>query len=114
MKSSRAGVVGGRIDGRIDGRIGAAVDRGAAVRFTFDGVSVTAYAGESVAAALFAAGIRDLRKSPRAGTPRGMFCLMGVCQECVVWIDGRHRPACQAAVREGLAARSGTIDGLES
>ena len=86
-------------------RIGAA-PRGDEVEFFFDGKAVRAYAGETVACALFAAGIRTLRKSPRARSARGMFCLMGSCQECVVDIDGRRVPACQEPVRAGLDVRS--------
>ena len=88
----------------------AAHTRGAAVEFRFDGHVVTAYEGESVACALFAAGIRTLRRSPRTGSARGMFCLMGSCQECVVSIDGCRVAACQEPARAGLAVRSGTIE----
>jgi predicted molibdopterin-dependent oxidoreductase YjgC len=84
------------------------VRRGAGAIFTFDGRPVEAFAGESLAAALWAAGIRHLRTSPRAGDARGPFCWMGVCQECVVTVDGQRRPACQTAVRDGLVVLSGT------
>lgn len=72
------------------------------VEFAFDGQSVFAPSGESVAAALFAAGIKTLRCSPREQTPRGMFCLMGSCQECLVMIDGRRVLACRTRVAAGL------------
>ena len=88
-------------------RIEGAVDRGAAVEIVVDGRPVEAFMGESVAAALYAAGIRELRKSPSAEGPRGMFCLMGVCQECVVRIDGRLVPSCQEPVRAGLDVKLG-------
>jgi predicted molibdopterin-dependent oxidoreductase YjgC len=68
-----------------------------------DGRAVMAAPGLSVAAALLAAGISTLRHSPTAGTPRGAFCLMGVCQECTVLIEGRAERACMTAVRDGLA-----------
>ena len=87
--------------------------RGAAIEFRFDGRAVFAYDGESVACALFAAGVRTLRNSPRTGTARGMFCLMGSCQECVVWADGRRVPACQEPARAGLDVRSGTIESVD-
>lgn len=82
-------------------------ERGQAVEFFFDGRAVRAYAGESVACALFAAGIRTLRRSPRTASVRGMFCLMGSCQECVVVADGRRVAACQEPVRAGLDVRGG-------
>lgn len=72
------------------------------MRFLTDGASVDAFEGESVAAALFAAGWRELRRSPRDGTPRGMFCLMGSCQECLVWVGSRKLPSCQVPVAAGL------------
>ena len=83
--------------------------RGAAIEFLFDGRAVSAYEGESVACALFASGIRTLRASPRTESARGMFCLMGSCQECVVWADGRRVAACQEPARAGLDVRTGTI-----
>ncbi|HKT79779.1 MAG TPA: (2Fe-2S)-binding protein [Vicinamibacterales bacterium] len=89
-------------------RIGGA-SRGRRVGFLFDGRPVSAYEGESIAGALACAGIRTLRTSPRSGAPRGMFCMMGSCQECVVRIDGRIALSCQEPVREGLDVRSGTI-----
>ena len=84
--------------------------RGVGVSFNFDGHAIRAFEGESVACALFAAGIRTLRRSPRNDGARGMFCLMGSCQECVVWADGWRVAACQEPVREGLDVRSGTIE----
>ena len=85
------------------------LDRGPPLAFTFDGAPVGGYAGESVAAALLAAGISTLRRSPRDGAPRGAFCWVGICQECTVVVDGRRRPACGTAVTEGLVVLSGTI-----
>ena len=52
----------------------------------------TSRAGQTVAAALTAAGIRTWRTT-RHGAPRGLFCGMGVCQDCLVTIDGRAEPA---------------------
>lgn len=78
------------------------VRRGAAVQFLVDGCTIQAFAGESIAAALFAAGRRELRCSPRDGAPRGLFCLMGSCQECLVWVGTRKLLACQVPVVGGL------------
>ena len=64
----------------------------ATLRMTFDGDPVLARPGECVAAALLAAG----RVFP------GGFCFMGVCQECVVRIDGRVVESCRVMVRDGL------------
>jgi hypothetical protein len=79
-----------------------AVRRGPAVRFVVDGHPVEAFEGESVAAALFSVGMRELRRSPREGAPRGLFCMMGSCQECLVWVGTRKLPSCQVAVAAAL------------
>ncbi len=88
-------------------------DRGAAFRrtegsrpnlvsFTVDGIETRAPEGEPLAAALAVGAHLQLRKSPRAGTPRGAFCFMGVCQECVVEVDGMKRQACITPVAAGM------------
>lgn len=82
------------------------LDRGTPVRFALDGQPVEAFAGESVAAALYAQGIRTLRRSFKGDQPRGMFCLMGSCQECLVWVGARKLPSCQIAVTSGLEVES--------
>lgn len=87
-------------------RSDAAVHRGSSLRFLMDGQGVEAFAGESVAAALLAAGWREIRQSPRNGAPRGAFCFMGSCQECVVWVGERKLPSCQVPVSEGLVVES--------
>ena len=73
-------------------------ERDQAIELWVDGVSIEAYEGEMLAAALMAAGIWRLRDSPRAGSPRGAFCLMGVCQECLVRVDGRLVQSCRTKV----------------
>jgi predicted molibdopterin-dependent oxidoreductase YjgC len=73
------------------------------VTITLDGEALSGVAGSTVASLLLANGVRALRRSPRAGTPRGAFCLMGVCQECVLTIDGVVRQACLVAARDGMA-----------
>ena len=85
------------------------LDRGPPLAFTFDGTPIQGFAGESVAAALLAAGITMLRRSPRGHAPRGAFCWMGICQECTVVVEGHRRPACRTPVAEGLAVLAGTI-----
>jgi hypothetical protein len=83
-------------------------DRGALVDFYFDGRLVTGRPGQSVAVALWDAGIRVLRRSPIDGAPRGMFCAIGVCQECVVMIDDVRRLSCATVVQPGLRVLSVT------
>jgi D-hydroxyproline dehydrogenase subunit gamma len=76
---------------------------GEKVTFTFDGLPVHALQGDSVAAALVAAGIRACRTTPVSGAPRGPYCMMGVCFECLVRIDGLdNRQGCLVLAREGM------------
>jgi predicted molibdopterin-dependent oxidoreductase YjgC len=79
----------------------AGIARGARVKLCVDGRPIEAHAGENLATALWATGIRQLRTSP-GGAPRGMFCGMGICQECVVEVEGVAVLACQTRVAEGL------------
>ncbi|MGH8778206.1 (2Fe-2S)-binding protein [Paraburkholderia sp.] len=63
--------------------------------------------GRSVAAALLAAGIDRFRATPVSGEPRAPYCMMGVCFECLVEIDGvPSRQSCMVAVRDGMRIRS--------
>ena len=75
---------------------------GAAISIRFDGRDIPALAGETVAAALSAAGIVAFRQT-LGGAPRGLHCGMGACFDCVVTIDGRiGQRACLAKVAPGM------------
>lgn len=75
---------------------------GRAITLHFDGQQIAAIEGETVAAALSAAGITTLRTTP-SGAPRGLHCGMGACFDCVVTIDNRHgQRACQAKAMDGM------------
>jgi predicted molibdopterin-dependent oxidoreductase YjgC len=72
------------------------------VTFTFDGREVTAEAGQSIAGALLAAGVRSWRTTRLDGAPRGLFCGIGVCFDCLVEVDGRPgMRACLTAANDG-------------
>ena len=84
------------------------VQRPAAVTIEVDGAPVTTYPGESLAAALLAAGRRAFGRTT-SGAPRGPFCNMGICYDCAVEIDGvAGVRACMAAVRAGMKVATGT------
>ncbi len=84
-------------------RIDANVERGRAVRITVDGEPIPAYEGKSVAAAMLASGRRVFRHAQPGGEPRGVFCGMGICNECMVTVaDLGHVRACIATVRDGM------------
>lgn len=76
--------------------------RGEAFTIAFDGRPIPAWPGESVAAALLAAGERCLRVAEDGG-PRGVVCGIGVCWECRCVIDGRpNQRACMTEARPGM------------
>ena len=78
------------------------------VRLTVDGQPVLAGAMDSVAAALLAAGTATLRRTPASGAPRGLYCGMGVCFDCLVTIDGMpNQQACLTPVRDGMTVETG-------
>jgi sarcosine oxidase subunit alpha len=74
--------------------------RPAEVGFTFAGRTIRAPVGESLVAALLAAGVRRLGEGP--GAPRAAFCMMGTCQQCLVRVDGAIAQACIVPVRAGM------------
>ena len=68
-----------------------------------DGKSVRARPGDTVAVAMLANGIDHCRTTPVTGAPRAPYCLMGVCFECLVTIDGvGSRQGCLVPVRDGM------------
>ena len=70
----------------------------AKVLLDVDGQTIAARQGESLAAALSAAGIQSFRDT-KGGTTRGLFCGMGVCQDCLVSVDDTdNRRACMTKV----------------
>ncbi|MGK7869082.1 (2Fe-2S)-binding protein [Falsiroseomonas sp. E2-1-a20] len=81
----------------------AGIQRPARVSFTFDGQALMAPAGEALAVALLASGIRRLGEGLDSARPRVALCLMGVCQQCLVRVDGRLVQACITPVQEGIA-----------
>ena len=72
----------------------------------FDGTAVPARAGDSVAVALLAAGVTTTRTTPVSGAPRGPFCMMGACFECLAVVDGRPNvQTCMTPVQDGMQVR---------
>jgi D-hydroxyproline dehydrogenase subunit gamma len=69
----------------------------------FNGRTLTVPGQGSVAAALLAAGVSRFRSTPVSAAPRAPYCMMGVCFECLVTIDGvGNRQGCLIRVREGM------------
>jgi predicted molibdopterin-dependent oxidoreductase YjgC len=71
------------------------------IELIVDGRPLRAPAGQSIGAVLLEAGRRGLRESP-GGSPRGLYCGIGVCQECRVRADGRVVRACVTPVTAGM------------
>lgn len=70
---------------------------------TIDGNPALARRGDSVAATLIGAGHADCRTTPVSGSARGPYCLMGVCFDCLVEIDGRpNQQGCMIEVHAGM------------
>lgn len=86
-------------------RLSASVERGADFTITVDGAPITAYAGESVAAAMTAAEVTSFRRD-KGGAPRAPYCNMGVCFDCLVYVqqDGgwRRLRACMTPAAPGM------------
>ena len=86
------------------------------LNFTFDGIRVEALAGETIAAALTAAGRPALRDAGAelgsSDDMRGLYCGMGACFDCVVTVDGRAgQRACLTKVAGGETVRSSAPSG---
>ena len=77
------------------------------VRFTFDGTPMLAEAGQTVGAALLAAGVRSWRVTRSGGRPRGLFCGIGACFDCLVDVnEDRAVRACLVRLRDGDEVRT--------
>lgn len=86
-----------------------AADRGSdagAIAIEIDGAPHAARPGDTVAAALLLAGGVPMRTSAVSGAPRSAYCMMGVCFECLVEIDGvPSQQGCLIEVRPGMRIR---------
>jgi hypothetical protein len=80
--------------------------------FTFDGQPISFEPGQTVGAALINAGIRSWRTTRRSatsrgGNPRGLFCGIGVCFDCLITADGQpNNRACLLQAAPGMAVTS--------
>jgi predicted molibdopterin-dependent oxidoreductase YjgC len=85
----------------------AQVERGPAFTFTFEGQSISAHQGETIGAALMAAGILTFRTTRLQGRPRGLFCGIGLCFDCLVAVNGiPNQQACLVAVKPDMRVQA--------
>jgi predicted molibdopterin-dependent oxidoreductase YjgC len=76
------------------------------VTILIEGQPVETAAGDTVAAAVLSAGLGPVRTTPVSASPRSPYCLMGVCFDCLMEIDGvPNQQACMTRVREGMRVR---------
>lgn len=87
---------------------------GPAFTFTFDGRAVPARPGDSIGAALLAAEVRALRRTRVEGRPRGLFCGIGACFDCLVTINGvPSRRACLVPAAPGDTVETQDVPALD-
>ena len=88
------------------GAVRAGTPKGEPIALTFEGEKIEAYASDTVASALLAAGVRTLTVTEVAGVQRGGFCFVGRCADCLVIVDGQaNQRACITPVRDGMDVR---------
>jgi len=79
------------------------LERGKKIQVMVDDKMIDANEGETVAVALLTAGITTFRISQKNKEPRGLYCGMGICCECLVTINGVHaQRACITTVEDGM------------
>ncbi|MBF0277923.1 MAG: (2Fe-2S)-binding protein [SAR324 cluster bacterium] len=79
---------------------------GEKVSIDFEGKRLETVTGQTVAAALLGSGEMLFRESAVTGQPRSVYCMMGVCFECLLEIDGKpNQQSCMILVQEGMKIR---------
>ena len=78
-----------------------------AVSFTFDGKDLSGYENEPIAAALHAAGMRDISHSFEMHRPRGLYCAIGNCSSCMMVVNGESNVRiCLEPLKEGMVVET--------
>lgn len=70
--------------------------------FTWQGQTILAQEGETIASALFANGIRVFGHHQKDGSPQGIFCANGQCSQCMVLANGKPVKSCMEVVQPGM------------
>lgn len=77
------------------------------IKFTFNGEEIEGYEGETIAAALHAAGVKVLGKSIFKHRPRGFYCAIGNCSSCNMIVDGEPNVrTCITELRDGMVVET--------
>ena len=79
------------------------IEKGRRVTFYHDGKPMEGYEGEPIAAALKAAGVQIHRYTAKKHSPRGIFCAIGRCTDCVMVVNGEPNVrTCMTPLKEGM------------
>lgn len=82
-------------------------EKGKKIKFIFDGKEVEGYAGEPIAEALRATGLMVHRYTKKHHKPRGIFCAIGRCTDCVMVVDGvPNTRTCITPLKEGMTVET--------
>lgn len=82
-------------------------DKSKKVKFTFNGQELEGYEGETIQAALHAAGVKVLGKSIKMHRPRGFYCAIGNCSSCFMVVDGvPNVKTCVTDLKEGMVVET--------
>lgn len=82
-------------------------EKGRPVTFTFDGKELKGFEGEPIAAALKANGVMVHRYTKKQHKPRGIFCAIGRCTDCVMVVDNvPNVRTCITPLKEGMDVRT--------
>jgi sarcosine oxidase subunit alpha len=88
------------------------LDRTSELTFSFRGVPVTAFAGDTIGSALYAFGLRAFSRSFKYHRPRGLVCVSGGCANCMMTVDGTPNVrVCVEPVREGASVEPQNVLG---
>ncbi len=82
-------------------------NKGEKVKFYFDGKEMEGYEGEPITVALKANGVMVHRYTQKLGMPRGVFCAIGRCTDCVMIVNGRQNiRTCVTPLEEGMDVKT--------
>src|SRR5665213_1956045 len=97
---------------RLPPQPGERLDRSSTVEFTFEGSTVTGFAGDTIGSALYASGRRVFSRSFKYHRPRGLLCCSGACANCMMTVDGvPNVRVCAVPARDGADVRAQNVLG---
>ena len=80
------------------------------IHITVNGTRIEALSGEPIAAAILAAGIRVFRRTPKLDSPRGVYCAIGRCTDCVMTVNGTPSVrTCITPAEDGMVVESQSV-----